>query len=372
MSPVVAEAAGAVERRLRALEVVQAAAPRLLTTADPDAAEQAIAATLAAALGVPRAHLTRAEGAGSGHAPTAVASFIDERGDLVVPLASGGGVLASVVVPRPARGFGPEDLWIADGVAAIAGPALAGADRASELEETVRSLREVEHAKSEFLNLASHELRGPLTVLMGYLSLLEEGAFGAVPEALASSMPMINARMAEMETLINAMLDTARLDGDQLRLDLTSVDLREIVDDAVRRCEVYVQPGQHLGLRCPDHPVIVRVDRDRMLTVVANIVSNAIKYSVENTDVTCSLHVEGETATISVRDTGIGIAAEDIETLFTRFGRVRTNPQVRTIPGTGLGLYLARELTRALGGDVFVDSQVGVGSTFTVMLPLAD
>ena len=359
------------EGRLRTLEAVQRAARLLLEPADPAEAESAVVRAVAGVVHASRARLHRWE---AGRPPFAErGSHVEGRsGDLVVPLATGTEPPRAVVVARPgARRFGAEDVWVADRIAPFAAAALRSADRQREQEEVVRRLREVAHAKSEFLNLASHELRGPLTVLMGYLSLLEDGAFGAVPEAFASSMPLINARLAEMETLINAMLDTARLDGDQLRLDVTAVDLREVVDDAVRRCEIFVQAGQRVGLRCPDRPVPVRADRERMITVVANIVNNAIKYSVDGTDVTCALQVEGETATVAISDAGIGVAPEDLGTLFTRFGRVRSDPRVRGVPGTGLGLYLARELTRAHGGDVLVRSQPGVGSTFTVLLPLS-
>ncbi|MBV8193975.1 MAG: GAF domain-containing sensor histidine kinase [Candidatus Dormibacteraeota bacterium] len=389
-----------VHRRVRELEAAQRAALQLLDATSPDEVMLVAVRVIADSLRAPRVRLytwddlrstLRAvclEGSGvivderpapsprvgpPARARAARNSAVDERsGNLMIPLVAGSEQLALVVVDRSsAHRFEHEDLAVADELAALAGRKLRNILRTHELEARARQARDAEQVKSEFLNLASHELRGPLTVLMGYVSLLEDGAFGPVPEAFMGTMPVINARLSEMEGLINAMLETSRLEDGQLRLDLAVTDLREVVDDAVRRCELFVHPGQRLGLRCPDGPVQVNVDRERMLTVVSNLVHNAIKYSVQHTDVYCGLSVDGDVATVAVRDTGIGIAADDMDTLFTRFGRIRSNPDSRSVPGTGLGLYLSRELTRAHGGDIVVESSPGEGSVFTVVLPLA-
>jgi signal transduction histidine kinase len=209
-------------------------------------------------------------------------------------------------------------------------------------------------------------------VLNGYLSLLEDGAFGDVPEAFAATFGTLKARLAEMETLISAMLETSRLEDDRLELVRVRVDLREIADEAVRRCELFAQPGQALRLRCPNRPVLVDCDRVRMTAVVGNLVHNAIKYSVRHTDVLTTLDTGDGAATLNVADEGIGIAPEDLHILFTRFGRVRHDPVTAKVPGTGLGLFLSRELARMHGGDITVVSRPGAGSTFTLTLPLAE
>lgn len=293
-------------------------------------------------------------------------------GALVAPLEAGGDSIGSVLVEPSAGGqFDPGDVVAADRLAALAGPVLRTAWRVRDMEEANERLREVDHVKTEFLALASHELRAPITVLSGYLSLLEDGAFGVLPAASRELMPALNARLAEMEALINAMLETARVEEGRLQLNWDVVDLRATADEAVRRCELFAHPGQLIGLRCADVPVPVQGDSERLRTVVSNLVHNAIKYSPGHTDVHCSVRAEGDTAFISVSDTGLGIAPEDMGTLFTRFGRVRSDPAVRDISGTGLGLYVSRELARAHGGDIVVESTPGKGSTFTLALPLA-
>jgi len=268
------------------------------------------------------------------------------------------------------RAGGAELSELAD-VAALSGIALENALLHREVHERAERLADLERAKSQFLNLASHELRGPLTVLMGYMSLLEDRAFGDVPEELGRVLPAINLRIAEMDALINAMLETARLEDDRLELALAEEDLRDIASDAVSRVEPFAKPGQQIALQLPDQRVTVNVDRARIVLVVGNLLHNAVKYSVEQTDVACTVLVDSDEAQVAVRDRGIGIAEQDMRTLFTRFGRVRSDPAVRTISGTGLGLYLARELTRAHGGDITVESAPGEGSTFTLHLPLA-
>ena len=174
-----------------------------------------------------------------------------------------------------------------------------------------------------------------------------------------------------MEGLINAMLETSRIEDDRVQLERAVVDIRELADEALRRCEIFAHKGQLVSLRCGDHPVHVYADRTRMIVTMANLINNAIKYSVRHTDVRCAVTAGENYAMFSVSDEGVGIASEDMSKLFTRFGRIRNDPAVAGIPGTGLGLYLSREFARMHGGDISVESTPGVGSTFTLTLPLA-
>ncbi|HEY8802688.1 MAG TPA: sensor histidine kinase, partial [Candidatus Dormibacteraeota bacterium] len=131
-----------------------------------------------------------------------------------------------------------------------------------------------------------------------------------------------------------------------------------------------VDETREITVKSPDRPVHVRVDAERVKTIVANLISNAIKYSPGGGPVRCELSGRSGIARVSVTDTGVGIAKEDLPILFTRFGRVST-PQTDHLPGTGLGLYLGRHLARLHGGEITVDSAPGRGSTFTLHLPLA-
>jgi signal transduction histidine kinase len=281
------------------------------------------------------------------------------------------GVLAAS--SRDEAGFEPEELRLLEGIAHLAGLAIGNAqalrlerERAESAREHAERMAAVEQVKSEFLRLASHELRGPLSVLGGYVSMIDDGSIPA--EQLARVMPVLAGKVAEMNQLVDQMLETARLEEGHLELETQRLDLVELVEEAVHAV---------LPLGAPRHDVVVDAggpvpvtgDHGRIVTVLANLVGNAVKYSPGGGEIRCSVAAEGERAVVRVRDRGIGIADADLPRLFTRFGRVVT-PENSHIPGTGLGLYLARELARMHGGDIEVSSQVGEGSTFTLWLPL--
>jgi signal transduction histidine kinase len=258
---------------------------------------------------------------------------------------------------------------------------LFGSDEASQLQgyassvtaglERVRvteRLAAIEKNKTQFLNLASHELRGPLTVVRGYVSMLEGGLLGKLNERGRKAMPVISAKVLEMNALIEQMIEAARLEDGALMLRPEPNDLRVIVVAAVDAARVLIESTHQLQLKCPDRPVHVNVDAERIKTIVSNLISNAIKYSPSGGTVHVELINRGGIARVSVKDKGLGIAKDDLPVLFTRFGRVST-PDTDHLPGTGLGLYLGRQLARLHGGEITVDSEPGWGSTFTLHLP---
>ena len=242
--------------------------------------------------------------------------------------------------------------------------------RAAQARRDTRRLSALEQAKSQFLNIASHELRSPLTVLRGYLSLIAEGSIGDVGPQLRQILPMLETKVSQMTDLVDEMLETARLDDHRLELDVVRVALGEVVAEQLEQLEPLREPGHRFVVECPDEPVEVRGDAGRLALIVRNLASNALKYSPGGGDITVRLTADGDLARLEVADQGLGIADEHQATLFTRFGRVLT-PQTRHIPGTGLGLYLCRQLARLHRGDIEVRSRVGEGSVFTLVLPLA-
>ena len=241
-----------------------------------------------------------------------------------------------------------------------------------ETEERLRSAREqaeqlalLERTKSEFLKVASHELRGPLAVLGGYLSMVEDGSV-ADPNSV---MTILQTKVREMEQLVEKMLDTARLQEGNLELELEAVDLRDIVRHCVRTTRAVRGGRSAIQLHDINSDVPVLADRGRLQMVIDNLLENAIKFSPPDGFIDCTVRINRHWAFVDVRDRGHGIAPEDMAQLFTRFGRPVTKENSH-VPGSGLGLYLARELSRLHGGDVRVESQPGKGSTFTLALPL--
>ena len=229
---------------------------------------------------------------------------------------------------------------------------------------------ELDRMKSDFLNLASHELRGPLAVLRGYISMLEDGSLGLLTDSMREAMPVMTAKMREMNILVNQMLDTARLEDSRLVLSRERVDLRDVLAAAAEQMGPIAGEHHRIRIESGAEPAMIDGDRNRLTTILTNLVDNAIKYSPAGGEVRCTLRVAAERAALSVSDCGLGIDQEDLPRLFKRFGRL-LNAENSHIPGTGLGLYLSRELARMHGGDVGVASELGEGTTFTLDLPLA-
>jgi signal transduction histidine kinase len=236
------------------------------------------------------------------------------------------------------------------------------------LREKAEHLAALEKAKSEFLRLASHELRGPAAMLGGYLSMMEEETLGPIPERMRPILPMLKAKAVQINMLANEMVEAARLEDRRLELKLTPVDLREVIRRTLDTVGATLDENHRL--RFDDRlegPATVIADGLRLDIIISNLIDNAIKYSPDGGDVTVELSVAGGLALVSVRDVGIGIAPDDMDRLFIRFSRIGAEAE---IPGTGLGLYLARELARLHGGDLVAVSKLGEGSEFTLSLPL--
>ena len=233
-----------------------------------------------------------------------------------------------------------------------------------------RRMADIERVKSDVLNLASHELRTPLTVVKGYLSMIQDGSLKADTPEFHAAFAVVTAKVRQIDRLVEEIIDAARFEQTRLGLVLDDADLRDMVSEAFHAQAPQARPHHQLRLELAPGPVRVRADRVRIESVVAQLLDNAMKYSPDGGDVFCSVARQGQEAIVSVRDFGVGIAEDDLSRLFTRFGRVLTSENSH-INGTGLGLYLSREIARAHGGDLRVASTPGQGSTFTLALPLA-
>lgn len=283
---------------------------------------------------------------------------------IVVPLrlTEGDGFLGVTAGPFTPL-FGSDEVNQLQGYASAV---TAGLERARVTER----LTAIERNKSQFLNLASHELRGPLTVVRGYVSMLEGGLLGDLNDRGRKAVPVISAKVLEMNALIEQMIEAARLEDGALMLRPTEADLRDVVSESVDMARTLADAKHKILMDLPEKRVPVRMDAERVKTIVSNLISNAIKYSPDGGRVEVDLAARGGIARVSIRDSGLGIAKEDFPVLFTRFGRIST-PQTNHLPGTGLGLYLGRQLARLHGGEVTVESEPGRGSTFTLHLPLS-
>ena len=279
-----------------------------------------------------------------------------------LPLTDGQGSLGVVAGPFSPV-FGTEEITQ---LRAYASSVSAGLERARVTER----MAAIESNKTQFLNLASHELRGPVTVIRGYVSMLEGGLLGHLNDRGRKAAAMMSAKASEMNELIDEMVEAARLEDGGLTLKLVESDLRDIARSATFSVAPLVDSRHQVDLDLPERRVRVKVDPDRTKTIIANLLSNAIKYSPNGGPITCHVRARAGIARVAVSDHGLGIASENLHMLFTRFGRVIT-PETEHLKGTGLGLFLGRQLARLQGGDITVISVPGKGSTFTLHLPSA-
>lgn len=288
----------------------------------------------------------------------------DESGQVIrapLHLPEGEGTLA-VVAGTFTPVFGSDEIAQ---LRAYASSVSAGLQRVSVTER----MAAIEKNKSQFLNLASHELRGPVTVIRGYVSMLEGGMLGHLNERGRKAAGVMASKVSEMNELIEEMIEAARLEEGGVTLRSIDVDLREVAKAAADAVEPLVDAKHKLELDLPERRVRIRIDPDRTKTILTNLLTNAIKYSPDGGVVTVQVRAKGGVARVAVTDHGLGIAHENLGILFTRFGRVIT-PQTEHLRGTGLGLFLARQLARLQGGDITVASVAGKGSTFTLQLPV--
>ena len=242
----------------------------------------------------------------------------------------------------------------------------------SDLEEANKHLQELDQAKSEFVSIASHQLRTPMTGIMGYLSMVLDGDFGKVPAEQEKVLTGLLTESQRMIRLINLFLDVTKIESGKLQLTLQPMNVVESIDRVI---ELLSKPAEDKKLKLIFNKpagVIpeIMADHDKFSDIVANLVDNAIKYS-EQGSITVSLIPMKTLMKISVQDTGRGIDHEEAKKLFTKFvrgyGIAQVNPD-----GSGLRLYVARRLTEAHHGRIWVESEgLGKGSTFFVEIPLA-
>ncbi|HEX9098177.1 MAG TPA: ATP-binding protein [Candidatus Dormibacteraeota bacterium] len=245
-------------------------------------------------------------------------------------------------------------------------------DRLAEALDAQRgafaTLEKLDRTKTEFLSIVSHEFRTALTGIQGFSELIRDG--GLETDELRAYGGYIFNDADRVNRLIGDMLDLDRMESGRMSIRLADVDINEVMSDVMARASssssVVAEFKADLDPRLP----IVTGDRDRLVQVVTNLVNNAVKYSPDGGTVTLSTRSDGGYALVSVTDTGLGIPADEIEHVFERFRRVRSGA-AQSIPGTGLGLTIVKQIVEMHGGKIWVESAVGHGSAFHFTVPLA-
>lgn len=280
---------------------------------------------------------------------------------MIVPLVARGQVrgVLTIGLATPGSHFAESDTVFAQELGLRVAVALDNARLYQAAQEAVRE-------REALLSVASHELKNPLTSLLGYAHLLERRivAGATVGERELKHIRMIREQGGRLAKMLDLLLDVARLDSGQLVLQTAVVDMGAVIERILTEIDATLSIHTILFYE-PDEPAILEADELRLEQVVRNLLSNAIKYSPEGGEITVRLETAAERVVLVVRDRGIGIPAAALPRIFQRFSRVGGN----TISGLGVGLYVVREIIVLHGGAIEVASEEGLGSTFTVTLP---
>jgi signal transduction histidine kinase len=217
--------------------------------------------------------------------------------------------------------------------------------------------------------MMSHELRTPLTAIIGYEELLADGITGPVSETQRSQLARIKASAAHLLTLIDEVLSLARIEAGREAVQYERFDVGALMRAAAELVAPLVAAK---GLTCtfqtPSDTLSLNSDRVKVRQILVNLLANAVKFT-DRGEITFTVRQNGDVVIFEVRDTGIGIAAENLDRIFDAFWQVQQKSS-RRVGGTGLGLHLSRRLARLLGGDITVESAPGRGSTFVLALPM--
>jgi PAS domain S-box-containing protein len=235
------------------------------------------------------------------------------------------------------------------------------AERRQELY--TQRLKELNNYKDEFMVMASHELKTPLTVILANLQFLQEIM------ATDSNVAFINKtvkQVLKLSGLVTNLLDVSKIQAGKLELNITIFDLNSLVQEIVSNLQ-YTTKDHHLVFIFSGEKLMVNADRERIEQVVINLISNSIKYMPHPGSIFIKISCKGEKIQVSVRDNGIGIPEKDIQNVFLRFYRV--SGSASSFSGSGIGLFISSEIIKAHHGRIWVESQLGKGSTFYFSIP---
>ena len=226
-----------------------------------------------------------------------------------------------------------------------------------------------EEANLDFIALAAHELRGPVTVIRGYLDILDEQLVGRLSDDQHQLIDRLNVSAKRLASYISNILNASRYDRKHLQLTLKKTSLASIIDDIKDDLELRARTlDRHLVWEIPQDLPTIAADQSSIDEVISNLIDNAIKYSHDGGSIEIKAIVDGEFVAISVQDHGIGIPENVASNLFSKF--YRSHRSRDAISGTGLGLYISRAIIESHGGNIEVESRENEGSTFTFTLPI--
>lgn len=242
----------------------------------------------------------------------------------------------------------------------------------SRLKKDNQRLKKLDEQKTEFVSLASHQLRGPLSVMQGYVSMILDGDYGRVSKKMLEPLERIFESGAKLGFLINDYLNVSRIEKGEMEYVLEKIDLGKLIDNITKEFSVIAHKKNILlDFKClaKGSPVI-EGDTNKIRQIVSNVIDNAFKYTEKGAiRVRCAEEVDN--VIISIRDTGVGISEDELDKIFHKFERGKEAMYIN-VSGSGLGLFVAKVMTEAMGGKIWAESEgIGHGSTFKIQFPKA-
>lgn len=240
---------------------------------------------------------------------------------------------------------------------------------AENLEAANKKLKVLDNMKSEFLSLASHQIRSPLTAIKGYSSMLAEGDFGKLPQKASNAASIIMESCQNLIDIVEDFLNISRIEQGRMVYENSIFDIRGLVEEIINEIKPNIdKAGLDLKIQLGDEKILVNVDRGKIKQSISNIIDNATKYTPKG-GIKISVSKSEGMAKVSVKDSGIGINPSEIDKLFIKFSRTKDASKTN-VSGTGLGLYIAKKMIEASGGSIkVISSGKEEGATFTVELP---
>jgi signal transduction histidine kinase len=241
----------------------------------------------------------------------------------------------------------------------------------TEASEARLMAEHANNAKTQFLRAMSHELRTPLNAISGYTEILEMGIRGTVNPAQVKDLGRIKRASAYLLRLINDVLTIARLEGAR-PLHLVSIAVNPVLSEVESLCILQAKAnGLELSVAECEHEMFACADAERFQQILLNLVTNAVKFTAKGGRINVTCDDDSGAVRVRVQDTGVGVRMLDLERVFEPFVQIDRHLTTETQQGVGLGLSISRELARAMSGDLTLESVEGVGSTFTLTLPIA-
>lgn len=233
--------------------------------------------------------------------------------------------------------------------------------------ELLRKQKEVNQTMTDFLSVATHELKAPMSIIKGYISNVSDGDYGDIPDEARKQLGVATAQTDRLNELVQDLLNVSRIEQGRLQINLEPTDIVPIVKTIVDHYQTLAkEKGMTIAYEPSQESYIVVGDAGRIQEVFTNLIDNAVKYSRQG-EVVIKHEVQKKMVVTSVRDTGIGMSTEERERLFQRFYRVK-NDDTKGVSGTGLGLWIIKQYIERMGGTITVDSLKNVGTEFRVSL----